>query len=400
MQFVPEEQRSIIRMEERNKDDRKRLIEAFASEDFQREIYGYRSNIELELMKFLEWLQGELKPSQKIFHSPESRIKSKASFDEKINRKDYIHKWNLGGNIRSIQEEILKGLPDLIGFRITCYFMDDEENIYKKLNQYYIQGGFQNIQLNFDENTTQKNGHKIYKVSGLYGEKASFELQIKAMLHNVWGEVEHRTIYKGRQYAANSDWKRTVTEEIFSILTASDKQLLALFTQEYTEKDLVFGLFAEQIRQKIMDAANTDYLAAHYKGFFEIFSATSYTAILNFVSNTLVNRPYERHAITIENPDRKIKALADRIKNEFVEYYLYVQYCMAQELYIFANYDQFILYLAKTLMQRGSIAADEDELPIANDAFLDAEETENENEIEVFLNLLADKLPDARKGRK
>lgn len=49
-------------MEEKNKENRQRLMDAFASEDFQKEIYQYRSDIELELTKFLEWMQEELKP--------------------------------------------------------------------------------------------------------------------------------------------------------------------------------------------------------------------------------------------------------------------------------------------------------------------------------------------------
>lgn len=389
-------------MDDRKKDNRQRLIDAFASDDFQKKIHQYRSSIELELMKFLEWLQGELKPSQKIFHSPESRIKSKTSFDEKISRKDYIHKWDLSGDMGSIQEEILKGLPDLIGFRITCYFMDDEEDIYRSLEKYYEQVGFQNIQLNFEEGTQQQNGHKIYKVSGLYEGKVSFELQIKAMVHNVWGEVEHKTIYKGRQYAVDSNRQRTVTEEIFSILKASDRQLLALFTHEYTEEDLVFGLFAEQTRQRITDTANTDYLAVHYKSFFEIFSTACRAAILSFVSNALADRPYEKVRITIANPDSKTESLAASIKNEFVEYYLQVQYGIAQELYSFEDYDEFILYLAKTLIEKGSFPEDEDEAVIVDDAFSDEEEFGGlaEDDTELLLDLLAYKLPGARKGRK
>lgn len=390
-------------MEDRKRDDRQRLIDAFASEDFQKEIHQYRSSIEFELMKFLEWLQRELKPSRKIFHSPESRIKSKTSFNEKISRKDYINKWDLSGDIRSIQEEILKELPDLIGFRITCYFMDDEEDIYKSLKKYYTQIGFQNIYLNFEEGTQQQNGHKIYKVSGHYMGKVSFELQIKAMVHNVWGEVEHKTIYKGRQYAVDSNRQQTVTEEIFNILKASDKQLLSLFTHEYTAEDLVFGLFAEQTRQRVADIANSEYLAVHYKGFFEIFSTVCRTAILSFVSNTLVNRPYEKEKAMVAYPDSKAEKLAISIQNEFVEYYLQVQYGIAQEIYKFADYNEFIVYLAKTLIEKGCLAEeDEDEMAIVNDAFSDAEESEGlaEDETELFLTFLADKLPGARKGRK
>lgn len=380
-------------------DQQQKLLNAFASEDFQKEVLSYRSDIELELMKFVEWLQTELRPSQKIFYSPESRVKSKTSFSEKVRRKDYIHKWNLNGDMRSIQEEILKGLPDLIGFRITCYFMDDEEYIYKELEKYYNQVGFQTIQLDFSENTQQQNGHKIYKVSGIYLEKVCFEIQIKAMVHNVWGEVEHKTIYKGNQYAVDTNRQRTVTEEIFNILKASDKQLLALFTHEYTKEDLIFGLFAEQIRLRVKQVANSDYLAVHYRGFFDIFAGTSYTAILNFVSNTLIDQPYTKESIKVMEPDRKVELLANSIKKEFVEYYLQVQYSIAQELYIFENYDMFILYLAMTLIGKSDLSEDEVELPMENDAFWDADMTEDmaEDDTRQFIELLSDKLPGAQK---
>lgn len=390
-------------MEEKNKENRQRLMDAFASEDFQKEIYQYRSDIELELTKFLEWMQGELEPSQKIFHSPESRIKSKTGFNEKICRKDYVNKWDLGGDIRSIQEEILKELPDLIGFRITCYFMDDEEDIYRGLHRYYQQIGFQNIELNFDEGTEQANGHKLYKVSGHYKGKVSFELQIKAMVHNVWGEVEHKTIYKGRQYAVDSNRQQTVTEEIFNILKASDKQLLALFTYEYKKEDLIYGLFAEQTKDRIAKIADTDYLATHYKGFFGIFSAVFYADILKFVSNTLVDQPYTKKTAAVARPDSRAEELASCIKKEFVEYYLQVQYGIAQEVYNFTDYEEFIVYLAQTLIRKGRLAEEEeDAMPAEKDAFSDAEDDEFpvEDDTEVFLNLLADKLPGARKGRK
>ena len=165
------------------------LVNAFSNEAFQKEINQYRHDIEQELGKFIEWLLTQLESSQLIFRSPESRIKSKAGFSDKISRKDYIHNWQIDGNERNIQNEILEKLPDLIGFRITCFFMKDEEIIYEKLKLYYTENKFQCIHLNFDEKTTQKNGHKIYKVSGHYQDKVSFELQIKSAVHNIWGEV-------------------------------------------------------------------------------------------------------------------------------------------------------------------------------------------------------------------
>ena len=292
--------------------------------------------------------------------------------------------------------------------------MDDEDYIYKCLEKYSVDPGFKDIRLNFNEGTLQQNGHKIYKVSGLYQGKVSFEIQIKSTVHNVWGEVEHKTIYKGRQYALDTSRQQTITEEIFNILKASDKQLLALFTHEYTEKDLVFGLFAEQTRQSVMNAANTEYLAIHYKGFFGIFSATSDAAIYKYVSSTLIGKAYERTPILLEEPTDKVKSLAGKIKDEFIDYYLRVQYHIAQELYTFESYDGFIDYLAEALIMKTGLDDEEDALPVQEDAFSYAEDAEESgnveelvnaadsvlNEINMLVEHLANLLPGARKEGK
>lgn len=377
-----------------------KLLNAFSDPDFQKEINQYRHDIELELVEFIEWLLTILKSSQKIFRSPESRIKSKAGFAEKINRKDYINKWAIDSDMRKIQDEILIKLPDLIGFRLTCFFMDDEEVIYNKLKEYSDSGKFQNIILNFDERTEQKNGHKIYKVSGSYKEKVSFELQIKSVVHNIWGEVEHKTIYKRSQYAVDLEQRQTITEEIFNILKASDQQLLSLFIHQYDEEKLVCGLFAEQTRHKVEQASNTEYLAGHYKSFFDIFLKTGQKDIWNYVSCTLVGKQYERKKIKVEDDKEKILEFAKEIKTEFLEYYLKIQYVIAQELYIFADFDMFILYLAKIVMDY--LPMDEEQDYIEDDVFVVEEEDRDLDTgyNEEILKLLKDKLPDALKERK
>lgn len=389
-------------MSERNDDNYRILIEAFEDEDFQKIINQYRHDIELQLNTFIEWLITTLTPNQKIFHSPESRIKSKISFEEKIHRKDYINKWTLNGSKHDVQNEILKNLPDLIGFRITCYFMDDEEIIYKKLQEYYGLDRFSDISLDFSEGTLQKNGKKIYKVSGKLMSTVSFELQIKAATHNVWGEVEHKTIYKGRQYSLNHQERQTITGEIFNILRASDQQLLALFRNNYTQDDLVYGLFAEQTRDKVKVIAKTEFLAGHYTSFFSIFLPESKDNIWEYVSAALSHSAlqYTKYELNLDSPTDNDKKIVSDIKSTFLEYYLKVQYQIAQELYLFKDYDDFLLYMAKIIKNR--FATDVDEDFIEGDVFAEDEEhvSFDEGYSELVLKVLKDKLPDALRERK
>lgn len=384
--------------------EHEKIIEAFSDLEFQERVNQYRYQIEKELRLFIEWLVDKLEPSQKIFRSPESRIKSDVSFEEKIYRKDYIHKWEFGADKESIQHEILANLPDLIGFRITCYFIDDEPFIYDKLKEYHDKlRKFSNIQLDFSEGTQQKNGLVIYKVSGKYkgDEEVSFELQIKAAVHNVWGEVDHKTIYKGRQYLIDPSEKQTVTNEIFNILKASDHQLLALFKNQYTQDDLVCGLFAEQTREVVKEIAKTDYLGNHYKMFFSVFFGSGKEELYSYVSATLIRKPeqYKKKRISVGLSKKEYSELIEDIKSAFLDYYLQIQFCMAQELYVFDSYDSFLLYMVE-IVAGGYISYSEPE-QIEDDAFDDEDENQEptKDERTTILDMLKDKLPDALKER-
>lgn len=386
-------------------ENHQKLIHAFSDEAFQEQINLYRYDIEKELGKFIEWLLTQLDSSQLIFRSPESRIKSKAGFSEKISRKDYIHKWRISGNVLEIQDEILKSLSDLIGFRITCFFMKDEKIIYEKLKFYYTENKFEHIYLNFDEKTTQKNGHKIYKVSGLYQDKVGFELQIKSAVHNIWGEVEHKTIYKGSQFAIDLKQRQTITSEVFNILSASDQQLLSLFTHKYTEQDLICGLFAEKTRENVAEATDTEYLAGHYKSFFEIFLQAERDNIEDFIAKSLTKTPYGKTSVNVDDRGTKLLTFVDNINDTFLEYYLQIQYNISQELHDFHDYDEFILYLASVIIKTYSSPDEDDPDAIEDDAFSETDESESEGtsdseDLDMLLNVLKDKLPDALKEGK
>lgn len=386
-------------MNEQKNEMHKKLVDAFDDVDFQKQLNLYRYEIEIELKKFIDWLVVKLKPTQKIFHSPESRIKSKVSFEEKINRKDYINQWNVNDSEENLQDIILKNLPDLIGFRVTCYFMDDEQVIYDYLRTFHKDGNFSNIVLDFNEGTLQKNGKKIYKVSGKYQEKVSFELQIKAATHNVWGEVEHKTIYKGVQYSINHQQKQTITDEIFNILKSSDHQLLSLFKSSYTQDDLVCALFSEQTRNNIKDIAKTDYLESHYKTFFEIFFAGNKQCIYKYVSASLSSedKGYVRPTPDLDCKEEIKPEIIAEIKSTFLEHYLFVQYCIAQEIYCFKNYDEFLVFMVKNAGR--NIVTEDEEESVDDDVFAEDEIESKEEYGELVLKVLKDKLPNAVKER-
>ena len=117
----------------------------------------------------------------------QSRIKGVDSFREKIYRKDYVRSWTVYDDVEHNKTTIKKNLPDLIGFRITCFFWSDEKSIYDELCACAKNGFFKKFTINTNENCKQKNNKPIYKVSGLYDDSVCFELQIKSIMHNIWG---------------------------------------------------------------------------------------------------------------------------------------------------------------------------------------------------------------------
>ena len=77
-----------------------------------------------------------------------------------------------------------------------------------------------------------------------------------------------------------------------------------------------------------------------------------------------------------------------------------MQYQIAQELYLFKDYDDFLLYMAKIIKNR--FATDVDEDFIEGDVFAEDEEhvSFDEGYSELVLKVLKDKLPDALRERK
>ena len=169
-----------------------------------------------------------------------SRVKSQESLREKIIRNRYLNKY-------SEAQFLIDNLTDLIGIRLECRFIEDENKIYRILKKhfnktedriYYYNKNNPNIRLRLSEKqpSKQKNGFEIYKVDGefLYedcgkSKKINFELQIKSLVNIFWSEIEHKVIYKNNTYLLFDGFLKEMMMSIKHNLTMIDNQLLSIY---------------------------------------------------------------------------------------------------------------------------------------------------------------------------
>lgn len=165
-----------------------------------------------------------------------SRVKTTTSLKEKIFRNNFYLKYES-------PEELVANLSDLIGLRIECRFIEDEEDVYSKIVEefnipvedgYYSSKENPNILLNLDDDQpqVQKNGFGIYKIDGKYIREdriIRFELQIKSLVNVFWGEAEHKVLYKNYKYLLTEDLFRDIMHALKENLIMVDKQLRILY---------------------------------------------------------------------------------------------------------------------------------------------------------------------------
>lgn len=216
------------------------IMNAFIDVEFQSELQRKRIEIEKILKEYIKKLSGK-----KVSKEINSRIKSGESLREKLERKDYINQWGIeNSNNKEIQQIICEKLPDLIGFRMNCYFKEDEKNIFEKLKKHLQE--MDGIEIEEFPNTKQKNGHEIYKITCKYkkhDKNFSFEVQVKSLLNDVWGEVEHSTIYKSRVYDSRKNLKTDMMEGLYHILSGADTQLNRLYSFDVELKEIDSGKY-------------------------------------------------------------------------------------------------------------------------------------------------------------
>ncbi|MGG5461996.1 GTP pyrophosphokinase [Clostridium sp. B9] len=178
------------------------------------------------------------------FFNISTRVKSASSLKEKIIRHNYYLKYDSA-------DDLLKNLSDLIGVRIECRFIEDEEHIFKFIRAvfnstnkegYSYSAQSPNIFLDLNEHQPlkQKNGFELYRVDGFIlneGERFNFELQIKSMVNNFWGEIEHKIIYKNYNMILGDKFYKNILHSIKNNLCLIDNQLLTIFNHVNSHMD-------------------------------------------------------------------------------------------------------------------------------------------------------------------
>lgn len=335
-------------------DKKELLLEAFKNEFFQNDLKTNRYKIEDIINEFLLHIKHKYGNNHGVFENVESRVKSFVSFKEKIERKGYIDEWTVSENMTRNQQIICENLPDLLGYRIVCFFYEDEKLIYDELVNYFKNKYTKEFIFNFDENKIQENGHNIYKCTGIYNNKYNFEIQIKSLMHNLWGEVEHKTIYKSQNYEIDKKSKKSITDELFNILKSSDSQLNTLLNTKYDEKKLVFALFFEQTKEIVISNYSSINLGKHYSNFFDLFQGeNTINAIKEYVSYGLIGKTenYIKKVLSYDENDESNK-LRNLIKETFYKYEIELVYRIFEILYEVKSFEEFYIYLASTLIEK------------------------------------------------
>lgn len=210
------------------------------------------------------------------FLNMNARVKTSRSLKEKIIRNQYYQKY------RS-KEALFEHLPDIIGVRIECRFIQHESDLYKFIKRYFNEKSKSNpgfyynsknphllLELSGKQPQEQKNGMKIYRIDGKYikgDQSVNFEMQIKSLVNVFWGEIEHKVIYKNFNYVIADQFYKDIMKSIKNSLTTIDQQLLLISNQfndgqrsveDEQEKQiekmiakLVYDIFADRMKETI-----------------------------------------------------------------------------------------------------------------------------------------------------
>lgn len=206
----------------------------------------------------------ELFDGQEMIVDFNSRVKTKESLREKIIRNRFYAE-------NDDAQGILNNLSDLIGFIIECRFIEDEFRVLRYLREklnvrneedgyyYNAMNPFFFLDCDSRQPQIQKNGFAIYRIDGYYvkGEqRINVEVQIKALVHSFWGEIEHKLVYKNTNYYVYDDFMKDLLASIKANLTITDRQLKIIYDQMQSVSQDGAGITENSFEQLISKAIN------------------------------------------------------------------------------------------------------------------------------------------------
>lgn len=195
-----------------------------------------------ELEKIIKNITNEISEELKrigVFFRIFSRTKSIHSIKEKLTRDDYVNG---------------KLLQDLLGIRITVYFLDDIKIITNFLKERYTidnrdidqypEDTFRPVRLNVVlrlDDELKKTFELILGKELAAKVDTAFEVQIRSMLSEGWHEVEHDLRYKCKDDWQNHKDLSRALNGIYATLETGEWSMLQLFKEiayrHYKEKN-------------------------------------------------------------------------------------------------------------------------------------------------------------------
>ncbi len=184
-----------------------------------------------------------------------TRIKTQESLREKLIRRNFFMRFP--DPVRGF-----KYIQDLVGIRVECRFIKDEEALYKKIIEdftiksdrgYYKSTINKKIRLKLDDPQPQTlaNGFTMFKLDGEYDTGSfiyCFELQIKSFVNVFWGEIDHKLLYKNYNYIITEGFFREILNSINDNLKMIDKQLMILY--DHVKKQDASKIISAEIQLK------------------------------------------------------------------------------------------------------------------------------------------------------
>lgn len=154
-------------------------------------------------------------------HSVLARVKSRASFLEKVSRKNYHHPF--------------ENVQDLVGGRIVCLFYDDIPNLANLVRQHFNVLSEENKIQDAPDDTfgymsvhftctlhDHYTGPRYDRLKGIV-----FEIQVRTILMDAWANVSHHLAYKGE--ASIPAQLRRDFHALSGLFYVADKQFQTFF---------------------------------------------------------------------------------------------------------------------------------------------------------------------------
>ena len=203
-----------------------------------------------------------------------SRIKDVDTLIQKIEQNDYdVGAWGItiDSSEKEIKNAVFGNIKDIIGIRVLCLYWDEEEIISSSLYDELSKCNALVTRLEKDE-IKQNDGisNTIYKHHGFFDEYP-FEVQIKCHLHNVWGEVDHKKVYKQKEYIGEQELIKNLVSQMHSSLRAVDSELKCIYESKKKYKDVLMELLYCLTHENVESACGSALAYDSYLAFQKLF---------------------------------------------------------------------------------------------------------------------------------